>query len=664
MVSRALAASVLLFSMDAAAATIQVGPTRTFTEINQAVASLNAGDVVEVDGGAQYAPVLLTRSGSAAQPIRIVGLRAGGARPQIKGGVSTFEVHADHVVVEGFDLSGGSSNCFLHHGDDVTLRDSVVHDCPMGGIGGTDRDSGSFLLEYVEVHHTGAGASAHQIRMATDEVAHPGSVFRMQHCYIHDANGGNNVKSRAERNEIYYNWIEGALYHELELIGPDPEEQAAGWSVDLVREDSDVVGNVLRKTTASFVTRIGGDGTGWSKGRYRFVNNTIITASSAFAVWRLYDELESVEMHNNVIVVNGTGGPTIMRAVAGDFTWVSGTNIAGSNNWIASGAAAVPAQWTGTITGTSPGLANLTADVRPVAGSPLLDAGAANVAGPTGFAFPSPLWPPAFHPPLQTLPALGTAAARPVGGPIDIGAFEVLGAGGGAGGAGGTGGTGAGGESGAAGGGGTGAGGESGASGATGGGGTGGGGASGATGAGGTGASGGRGGTGASGASGATGGSGTGTGGASGATGGSGTGGATGAGGTGASGGGGGMGAGGASGATGGSGASGAGGFAGAAGVSGASGSTGAAGSSGTAGSTGQGGSTGSTGTGGAVGGRGGKSGTGGSQGTGSSGGCSCTMSNETSPEQVAPTLILLVGLCALRARRGRRDDPGRRERK
>jgi hypothetical protein len=43
--------------------------------------------------------------------------------------------------------------------------------------------------------------------MATDQTAYPGAVFRMQHSYVHDANGGNNVKSRAERNEIYYNWI-------------------------------------------------------------------------------------------------------------------------------------------------------------------------------------------------------------------------------------------------------------------------------------------------------------------------------------------------------------------------------------------------------------------------------------------------------------------------
>ena len=183
--------------------------------------------------------------------------------------------------------------------------------------------------------------------------------------------------------------------------------------MDLKREDSDVVGNVLRKTATAFVARIGGDGTGWSKGRYRFVNNTIITTTGSGAVFRLFDRLESVEMHNNVIVVNGTGGPAIMRAVAGEFMWVNGTNIAGSNNWVSSGSTNVPSQWTGTIRVRRPGSPASPATSRPVAGSPLVDAGAANLAGPTGFAFPSPLWPPAFQPPLQTLAAVGTAEARP-----------------------------------------------------------------------------------------------------------------------------------------------------------------------------------------------------------------------------------------------------------
>ena len=180
------------------------------------------------------------------------------------------------------------------------------------------------------------------------------------------------------------------MYHELELIGPDPEGAASGWSVDLKREDSDVVGNVLRKTSTSFVARIGGDATGWSKGRYRFVNNTIITTTGSGAVFRLFDELESVEMHNNVIVTNGTGAPNVMRAAAGEFMWVNGATSPGSNNWVMTGATNVPTQWTGTVMGASPGLTNLTSDPRPAAGSPVLGAGNASPAGPRRVCVPEP----------------------------------------------------------------------------------------------------------------------------------------------------------------------------------------------------------------------------------------------------------------------------------
>ena len=577
-----LVATLLLGSAAAAhATTYQVGPTRTMTQITQAMSPAGPGDVIEVDGNATYSAVRWTKSGTAAQPIRIVGLAVSGMRPKIMGGTNTVEIEADYVVMEGFDISGGSSRGFYHHGDHLTLRDSVVHDCPLQGILGADQDSGSFLLEYVEVHHCGSGDRNHQIYMATDEVAHPGSVFRMQYCYVHDATGGNSVKSRAERNEIYYNWIEGALYHELELIGPDPGGAPSGWTEDLKREDSDVVGNVLRKTMTSFVARIGGDATGQSKGRYRFVNNTIITMPGGSAVFRLFDQLEGVEMHNNVIVTNGTGGPNVMRAAAGEFTWVNGTNIAGANNWVMTGATNIPTQWTGTVMGNSPGLTNLTSDPRPAAGSPVINAGAANPAGPAGFPFPSPLWPPAFHPPLQALIAVGSAMARPADATIDDGAFE-LGAT-----AAGTGGTSGGG----------GAGGRGGAGGAAGG---------------------------AGGASGGRGGATAGTGGATGGTGGA----PGGRGGTSANGGTSGGGAGGAS-AGGGAGGSGAGGT-----------STGGAGAGGTNASAGGRGGAAAAGTGGASGGNTGAGGTTSS----SSGGCSCAIAAGSSPPGLLVGALLVAG--------------------
>ncbi len=108
----------------------------------------------------------------------------------------------------------------LHKADDVTLRDFAVHDRTNHGLLGHDEEACSLTLEYSEFYKNGEGDRHHQIYMATGEEMYPGSVFRMQYCFVYDGNGGNNVKSRAERNEIYYNWIEGAYYHNLELIGP------------------------------------------------------------------------------------------------------------------------------------------------------------------------------------------------------------------------------------------------------------------------------------------------------------------------------------------------------------------------------------------------------------------------------------------------------------
>ncbi|GEM_PF-634637 len=424
----------MAWATTAAATVYHVGPAQGYTQLAQVADLLDPGDTVLVDGDATYQSVSFTRAGSAQAPIVIRGQRINGNRPVISGGTNTvafisawpYDSGADHYVFEGFEVTGGSSRGVYHQSGDLTVRDVLVRDCPMHGILGADQGAGSCLLEFVEVRHCGQGGSRHQIYMSTDQVNRPGSVFRMRHCYLHDGNGGNNVKSRAERNEIHYNWIEGGYYHELELIGPDPDGVAPGWYHDLAREDSDVVGNVLRKRRTAAgndsnfaVTRIGGDATGWTHGRYRFVNNTVICGTGA--VFRCFDTLESVEMHNNVFYRIG-GGINMMRTV--EAGWVHDTAvIAGSNNWVYSGAINVPSQWTGTIFGTDPGFADYSSgDVRPATGSPLVNAGNPAPASIPGMGFPSPTWPPSFQPPLRQ--AATAAAVRPAVAMIDIGAFE------------------------------------------------------------------------------------------------------------------------------------------------------------------------------------------------------------------------------------------------
>lgn len=258
--------------------------------------------------------------------------------------------------------------------------------------------------------------------MATDEVKYPNAIFRLQHCYIHDGKGGNNVKSRAGRNEIYYNWIEGARYHAIELIGPDLDDNNK-MTETTKREDSDVVGNVIIATSNGSGARIGGDGTGSTSGRYRFVNNTFIIKNNADGL-RGFDDVETVELYNNIFYKGNSDQADIFSEA--DVAWVNGKRqLQGSNNYISPGSSKVPAGLTGTLNATTPEFVDVaTRNFTLKTNSTLVNTGTSSTPTFTDTPFVSPLFPSAFHPPVHTLVEVGKAVARPTNGVIDVGAFE------------------------------------------------------------------------------------------------------------------------------------------------------------------------------------------------------------------------------------------------
>jgi hypothetical protein len=122
--------------------TYQVGPGAAYANLQAIAASLKPGDVVQVAGDAVYSGgIRLTNSGTASSKIRIVGVRVNGKRPVLSGGVNTIELAANYIVFEGFEVTAGTSRCVYHHGHEITIRDSVIHDCPAHGILGADSGS-------------------------------------------------------------------------------------------------------------------------------------------------------------------------------------------------------------------------------------------------------------------------------------------------------------------------------------------------------------------------------------------------------------------------------------------------------------------------------------------------------------------------------------------
>ena len=434
----------------ALATTYAVGPAgRQYAQLSTLFerVDLAPGDVVVVDGNATYSGGIVVGDddgGSAGRPVTIRWSRgAGQQRPKLSGSVNTIKFEqSNHVVFEGFEVTGGSRSCIFSEAHDVTVRDAYVHDCPAHGILGADQNSGSFTLEYSEVARAGTGDTRHAIYMQSDELAYPGSVFRMRHNYVHDATGGVLVRVRHERAEIHYNWIEGSNLHEVELIGPDCEAQKPGWNANLRREDAELVGNVIihdARSRSGNALRIGGDLNGRNQGRVRLVNNTILFRRGG-AVTAVLVQLGqgSLEMHNNVVYQAVPGTPAIVRENAasevrtpfcgptGREPWANGRKVAGSRNWVQGKALWVPPEWRNTLRGGDPMFADAARRwLRPRVGSPLLGAGDKSPATPAAFPFPAALALPIAEPPLGRKPALGERRVRVVtSGRIAIGALE------------------------------------------------------------------------------------------------------------------------------------------------------------------------------------------------------------------------------------------------
>jgi len=382
----------------------QVGPTRQYKQLTEVAGLLRAGDVVELDGGATYSAVRFNRAGLPEAPIWIRGVLVNGQRPVISGGSFTIDLRdSHHYILDNLEITAGTEVCVRSQANGVRVMRSYIHDCRYHGVLGSDMYSGTVVIDRTEIVRAGGqppGANLkHPVYVATDRDSYPGSKLKVIHSYIHEF-GGNGIKSRSERAEVYFNWIESQeredSYYSVQLIGfQEYLPQPAGL-------DGDVVGNVLVHRSGYGVS-LGGDGTGASRGHVRMVNNTLIYNDDRNewgpAAMSVVGPINSIWATNNAFYVLGTNeGLRLWRA--SDADWETGAaKCTGTNNWASSspetGADYTPPALERVSGDTNPGCATVasfdTLDVAITAGSALAGAGTSSVMPPAGYEIDNPL---------------------------------------------------------------------------------------------------------------------------------------------------------------------------------------------------------------------------------------------------------------------------------
>jgi hypothetical protein len=294
----AAALTALMLSGFATAATLSVGPGKTYATPCRAFAAAGNGDLVEIDASGTYSgdvcgiyPSKLTIRGVNGRP----KINANGASSMGKG---TWVVIGSGTVIENVEMFGAkvrdrNGAAIRLDGRDLTLRGSYLHDNENGILTNNDGVT-NIVIENSEFSSNGYGDGyTHNIY-----VGHVNSlVFR--NSYSHDAKVGHNLKSRANTNTIVYSRFSSSVFkpsYEIDLPN-------AGTSY--------VIGNVIQQPGGNnnpAMLAYGEEGASNSGNDLYVVNNTFINDDSSRGTFIMTGGgvAKAVLMQNNLFVGTGT----------------------------------------------------------------------------------------------------------------------------------------------------------------------------------------------------------------------------------------------------------------------------------------------------------------------------------------------------------------------
>lgn len=293
--------------LPASAATLSVGPGKTYATPCKAFAAAKAGDLVEIAGNTTYKGDVcgiytnkLTVRGVGGRP----KIDAGGKNAMGKG---TWVVVGSDVVVENVEMFGAkvpdqNGAALRLEGTNFTLRSSFLHDNENGILTGANLNS-KVVVENSEFGHNGYGTGyTHNLYIGNI------ASLTFRYNYSHDAHVGHNLKSRARINTIAYNRFSS-------LKAGETGSTAAGkpsYEIDLPNAGTSyVIGNVIQQPSSNSnptLLAYGEEGASNPGHDLYVVNNTFLNDNSSSGTFVMVGAKVSKKalLQNNIFGGTGT----------------------------------------------------------------------------------------------------------------------------------------------------------------------------------------------------------------------------------------------------------------------------------------------------------------------------------------------------------------------
>lgn len=332
----------------AAATTLEVGPSHQYARIEDAYNNASAGDTILVhplEGDSAYRQVALllrkealTILGAGSRRVRLDGdgyeYSGAGSVPRA---MFQFNPGSDGSTVARFEIyncSNSSNNgaAFrINQTNGITIRDCHIHGNDMGIMSNgvlDDSSSADQLIEDCLIHDNGdfdhAGYN-HNLYLG-------GTSVTIRGCDIHSALTGHNIKSRAHRTIVEGCFVHDSPNRELDLVDGAGETDVPGShalvSGCIIRKHPDCTGN---KTVIHF----GQDGSADHNGTIYLLHCTILTPYRSPVID--LSSLNAGAMLRNCLIVDPSGTAAGQTLVNASRNGASLDNAGGHHLWVSHG---------------------------------------------------------------------------------------------------------------------------------------------------------------------------------------------------------------------------------------------------------------------------------------------------------------------------------------